>query len=71
MIPRTCVYSLQFQHTAARRRLPFSLLCNRFGKLCFNTQPPEGGCGTEVKKDKPITRFNTQPPEGGCKLQLY
>ena len=32
-----------FQHTAARRRLVFSSVYLRPVRLCFNTQPPEGG----------------------------
>ena len=32
-----------FQHTAARRRLPLSMVCS-LEKESFNTQPPEGGC---------------------------
>mgnify|MGYP007005207773 CR=1 FL=1 len=34
--------ALQFQHTAARRRLGFSLFSRSISR-CFNTQPPEGG----------------------------
>ena len=36
-------FILRFQHTAARRRL---LYCGReyVRCVCFNTQPPEGGC---------------------------
>ena len=37
-----CAQCLQFQHTAARRRLePFTTLSKDW--KCFNTQPPEGG----------------------------
>ena len=32
-----------FQHTAARRRLPYSTYHKNYGR-CFNTQPPVGGC---------------------------
>ena len=32
----------------------------------FNTQPPEGGCFSEVSRKKFLRCFNTQPPEGGC-----
>ena len=31
-----------FQHTAARRRLPF-FTCHLLNQYSFNTQPPEGG----------------------------
>ena len=34
-----------FQHTAARRRLPAATAEHIGLPLCFNTQPPEGGCG--------------------------
>ena len=34
---------LVFQHTAARRRLGRPSAPCRFGIVCFNTQPPEGG----------------------------
>ena len=36
---------LLFQHTAARRRLPWRVIRENSTRLCFNTQPPEGGCG--------------------------
>ena len=45
--------ALQFQHTAARRRLVEQCIM-AFRRLCFNTQPPEGGwfefgfCGKSV-----------------------
>ena len=56
--------SAGFQHTAARRRL------GRFvnvpqGRLCFNTQPPEGGWCKKRHAVQSIQSFNTQPPEGG------
>ena len=56
---------LAFQHTAARRRLPRSRQ-SPFAKPCFNTQPPEGGCGICRHHGAEIASFNTQPPEGGC-----
>jgi len=34
--------------------------------VCFNTQPPEGGCISCQLTFKFQTCFNTQPPEGGC-----
>ena len=34
--------------------------------LCFNTQPPEGGCHLPAVPPRFLLRFNTQPPEGGC-----
>ena len=53
-----------FQHTAARRRLGFSM-----GSGCscrgFNTQPPEGGWMSSRLRPVEQNSFNTQPPEGG------
>ena len=34
--------------------------------LSFNTQPPEGGCFTQLSQNLTMGSFNTQPPEGGC-----
>ena len=34
-------------------------------KLCFNTQPPEGGWEVDTGKVVSWQGFNTQPPEGG------
>ena len=55
--PKAAAYShyknrpfYQFQHTAARRRLPHGLFYRVKGG-CFNTQPPEGGCSIDVLKD--------------------
>ena len=60
-----CLYSyLQFQHTAARRRLKSFRFVFGFD-MCFNTQPPEGGCMCFVLLQIPSRSFNTQPPEGG------
>ena len=53
-----------FQHTAARRRL-----CRSYAQIakciCFNTQPPEGGCFDKGFLWPRGLCFNTQPPEGG------
>ena len=38
--------------------------CNRL-KICFNTQPPEGGWRTRQLSSHAQNSFNTQPPEGG------
>ena len=54
-----------FQHTAARRRLP-SFIKDRLKPICFNTQPPEGGCRNPREHLEELRGFNTQPPEGGC-----
>ena len=53
-----------FQHTAARRRL-YKLDQCPLWHSCFNTQPPEGGCLTNLYILSLIRCFNTQPPEGG------
>ena len=54
-----------FQHTAARRRLWCRAVGYAFA-VCFNTQPPEGGCSSVNSCTARSMRFNTQPPEGGC-----
>ena len=54
----------RFQHTAARRRLARPSVRVR-QKVCFNTQPPEGGWSTKPRIKSKSRRFNTQPPEGG------
>ena len=60
-----------FQHTAARRRLLHLRLCVQSSILCFNTQPPEGGCERIGEQKQDGVSFNTQPPEGGCqKMQI-
>ena len=53
-----------FQHTAARRRLPYPV-CERIRRRRFNTQPPEGGWGRYCPISATGACFNTQPPEGG------
>ena len=105
-----CLPTLEFQHTAARRRLP-NCRAGKTGNASFNTQPPEGCCTTSTsyrfatsmfqhtaaRRRLPIADgslpksievsthsrpkaaasrngadfagilgFNTQPPEGGC-----
>ena len=57
----------QFQHTAARRRLPHSRLHIR-EIPCFNTQPPEGGWAQPLLQLVLRKRFNTQPPKGGWEI---
>ena len=54
-----------FQHTAARRRLVFLYHFQLYQNLCFNTQPPEGGWGSQPRRRHRPLGFNTQPPEGG------
>ena len=49
MLPK-CSKSV-FQHTAARRRLATSPAGEGWGEG-FNTQPPEGGCGTALWPEK-------------------
>ena len=46
--------------------------CIRFSRPdhCFNTQPPEGGCGINPFYPFYVKSFNTQPPEGGCKRKF-
>ena len=48
--------AILFQHTAARRRLGFRL--GRISrKLCFNTQPPEGGWLNPIQMAKLLILF--------------
>ena len=55
-----------FQHTAARRRLLMMDTSCEVICVCFNTQPPEGGCLNGKIHVGLSHCFNTQPPEGGC-----
>ena len=41
-------FSIRFQHTAARRRLPAAASAASALAKGFNTQPPEGGCETLI-----------------------
>ena len=66
-----CPFVLQFQHTAARRRLDqmgqaFSAMLSS-----FNTQPPEGGWSSLETMLCQLFGFNTQPPEGGWRITLF
>ena len=56
----------EFQHTATRRWLRSYLWLLRGREMCFNTQPPEGGCLHFTPQPVGKLSFNTQPPEGGC-----
>ena len=61
----TCIPSLPFQHTAARRRLA-AIVRNRKSVMAVSThsRPKAAGFGEPIKI--PIDKgFNTQPPEGG------
>ena len=62
---RLCI-ALAFQHTATRRWLRSYLWLLRGREMCFNTQPPEGGCLHFTPQPVGKLSFNTQPPEGGC-----
>ena len=59
--------ALEFQHTAARRRLVIATTWVTIFKG-FNTQPPEGGWNCETQTLIRNKSFNTQPPEGGWLL---
>ena len=39
--------------------------------MCFNTQPPEGGCIPARSPAQSCRSFNTQPPEGGCLVDSF
>ena len=60
-----------FQHTAARRRLLHGNKFEIIRYLCFNTQPPEGGCNCNITLSFKHRSFNTQPPEGGCIAEYW
>ena len=60
-----------FQFTAARRRLRRAVTIGWLRGLCFNSQPPEGGCFRMVKSMLKSGCFNSQPPEGGCQRRIY
>ena len=49
---------------------PKAAACGIFDSVsnghCFNSQPPEGGCGQTHCIIGAPHRFNSQPPEGGC-----
>ena len=47
----------EFQHTAARRRLPFVFVVIDGFRFCFNTQPPEGGCRRSQYPPRRIQKF--------------
>ena len=62
----SCARAAQNVSTHSRPKAAgYNLFLKDLAKLCFNTQPPEGGW----LKDKNIlvgeNGFNTQPPEGG------
>ena len=56
---------IEFQHTAARRRLLHKCYCHEITHS-FNTQPHEGGCQIYDSIIVSLEGFNTQPHEGGC-----
>ena len=56
----------QFQHTAARRRLPYYALHNSaFAKVSTHSRPKAAASGCAGTYSFGFC-FNTQPPEGGC-----
>ena len=56
---------VQFQLTAARRRLDLVCFADKFVIAGFNSQPPEGGWSPTGYPNLPVDGFNSQPPEGG------
>ena len=55
----------KFQHTAARRRLGFSILTNTFNvAVSTHSRPKAAGRHLRLLANRPLS-FNTQPPEGG------
>ena len=55
-----------FQHTAARRRLPLTVILSVLHVISFNTQPRGGGCNPSKRTESARQGFNTQPRGGGC-----
>ena len=58
-------YIVQFQLTAARRRLVRRAWNGRMLFTRFNSQPPEGGWINQHANCIGHVSFNSQPPEGG------
>ena len=67
-----------FQHTAARRRLQIAARLMK-ELICFNTQPPEGGCLPKQHLSQTPTKFQHtaarrrlhKPPEGHSWEDLF
>ena len=64
--------NVQFQHTAARRRLVSNGLMAKGTALGFNTQPPEGGWGDGCSRLQVLNQVSThsRPKAAGCLLLL-
>ena len=54
-----------FQHTAARRRLPFTAT-TKIGSVLFQHTAARRRLPPTSARWRIIVSFNTQPPEGGC-----
>ena len=49
----------RFQHTATRRWLHPHRYTHFLNSLCFNTQPPEGGCWFTIAKGRESNKVST------------
>ena len=62
--------NLEFQHTAARRRLGISNWdLSLLGKVSTHSRPKAAGFGFGRIRGV-VCSFNTQPPEGGWRLRV-
>ena len=70
LLPLTCALAM-FQHTAARRRL-VNLVVFLTPVICFNTQPPEGGCGEYAVATnwRGVSTHSRPKAAGVCKMSL-
>ena len=59
-----CRYGGVSTHSRLKAAGPLQTIIRLF-RLCFNTQPPEGGWGDSGGTTGAPLCFNTQPPEGG------
>ena len=67
---QACALAVQFQLTAARRRLP-SLPISNGRPLAVSTHSrPKAAANGSTMLVTEIVSFNSQPPEGGCMNQM-
>ena len=65
--PSICLIA-QFQHTATRRWLLFTVAVERWDYIVSTHSHPKVAARRNRKQSKRALCFNTQPPEGGCEL---
>ena len=61
---------LKFQHTAARRRLGVAQWCQGRHR-CFNTQPPEGGWDSDIKRRLTALVSTHSRPKAAGQLRVH